>query len=76
MAEHLLRYGWKLLTVDIQWYEPEASGHGYRANAPLVMDEFGRLEPAPNRFPSAAEGAGFKPLADYVHAKGLQLGIT
>lgn len=75
MAEHLLEHGWRILTVDIQWYEPESSGHAYRANAPLVMDEFGRLLPAPNRFPSAAGGAGFKPLADYVHAKGLQLGI-
>ncbi len=75
MAEHLLPYGWRVLTVDIQWYEPGASGHGYRPDAPLVMDEWGRLLPAPNRFPSAADGSGFKPLADYVHAKGLQLGI-
>ena len=59
-----------ILTVDIQWYEPGASGHDYRPDAPLVMDEWGRLLPAPNRFPSAADGAGFKPLADYVHAQG------
>ena len=45
------------------------------ADAPLVMDEWGRLLPAPNRFPSAADGAGFKPLADYVHGKGLKFGI-
>ena len=75
MAERLLPYGWKLLTVDIQWYEPGAAGHDYRENAPLVMDGFGRLQPAPNRFPSAANGAGFRPLADYVHGKGLQFGI-
>ena len=31
--------------------------------------------PAPNRFPSAADGKGFKPLADYVHRKGLKFGI-
>src|SRR5512139_365360 len=75
MAEHLLPYGWRSLTVDIQWYEPGAHGHSYRAGAPLVMDGWGRLLPAPNRFPSAAQGAGFKPLADYVHSKGLQFGI-
>ena len=75
MSKHLLAYGWKILTVDIQWYEPGSSGHSYRAGAPLVMDEWGRLLPAPNRFPSAAGGAGFKPLADYVHARGLQFGI-
>jgi hypothetical protein len=75
MAKHLLPYGWKVLTVDIQWYEPGSSGHSYRANAPLAMDGFGRLLPAPNRFPSAVDGAGFRPLAEYVHAKGLRFGI-
>ena len=39
------------------------------------MDENGRLLPATNKFPSAAEGKGFKPLADYVHGKGLKFGI-
>jgi hypothetical protein len=75
MAAHLLPHGWRILTVDIQWYEPGASGHSYRADAPVRMDEWGRLLPAANRFPSAAGGAGFRPLADYVHAKGLQFGI-
>jgi len=75
MAEHLLPHGWRILTVDIQWYEPGASGHSYRPDAPLTMDAWGRLLPAPNRFPSAAGGAGFAPLAAYVHQKGLELGI-
>jgi len=75
MAARLLPHGWRILTVDIQWYEPGASGHSYRADAPLTMDAWGRLIPAPNRFPSSSNGAGFRPLADYVHARGLQLGI-
>jgi alpha-galactosidase len=75
MAEKLAHHGWNIVTVDIQWYEPEAKSFNYRKDAKLVMDEWGRLLPAPNRFPSAANGAGFKPLADYVHAKGLKLGI-
>lgn len=75
MAEHLLKFGWDTIVVDIQWYEPLAKSHGYRPNAELVMDEYGRLLPALNRFPSAANGAGFKPLADYVHSKGLKFGI-
>lgn len=75
MAEHLARYGWKYIVVDIQWYEPNAQGHDYKPGAPLTMDEYGRLMPAVNRFPSSANGAGFKPLADYVHGKGLKLGI-
>lgn len=75
MAEHLAKYGWKYIVVDIQWYEPNAQGHDYKPGAPLTMDEFGRLLPAVNRFPSSANGAGFKPLADYVHSKGLKFGI-
>ena len=39
------------------------------------MDEYGRLVPAENRFPSSAGGKGFKPIADYVHSLGLKFGI-
>jgi alpha-galactosidase len=75
MAQHVAKFGWKYLVVDIQWYEPNAQGHDYRPGAALTMDEYGRLLPAVNRFPSSAAGAGFKPLADYVHSKGLKFGI-
>jgi alpha-galactosidase len=75
MAEKLVRYGWQYIVVDIQWYEPTATSFNYRANAPLIMDVNGRLLPAPNKFPSAAGGNGFKPLADYVHGKELKFGI-
>ena len=75
MAEHLKRYGWNIVTVDIQWYEPNAKGYDYRKGAKLVMDEWGRLLPATNRFPSAAGNVGFKAIADYVHGKGLKFGV-
>ena len=75
MARELKPFGWEYFTVDIQWYEPEARGHDYRAGAPLAMDGFSRLVPAPKKFPSADNGAGFKPLADYVHDRGLKFGI-
>jgi len=75
MARHMKRYGWQYVVVDIQWYEPNAKQHGYRPNAALTMDAYGRLLPAPNRFPSSAGGRGFKPLADYVHGLGLKFGL-
>ena len=75
MAKNLAQYGWRYIVVDIQWSEPNPKTHGYRPGAELVMDGNGRLTPAPNRFPSAAGGLGFKPLADYVHQKGLKFGI-
>jgi hypothetical protein len=75
MARLLRDHGWEYLTVDIQWYEPSATSFDYRKGAPLVMDGWGRLQPAPNRFPSAAGGAGFKGLAAYVHGLGLKFGV-
>ena len=66
------------------WETPRRHGHpNIRYNAdgsPLhpeftTMDEYGRLMPAINRFPSAAGGKGFKPIADYVHSKGLKFGL-
>ena len=41
----------------------------------MAIDAYGRHTPALNRFPSAANGAGLKPVADYVHAKGMKFGI-
>ena len=75
MAKYLLPSGYNYLTVDIQWYEPEAKGHAYDPKAVLTMDEYGRLAPGLKKFPSAANSKGFKPLADYVHSKGLKFGI-
>jgi hypothetical protein len=75
MARRLRAHGWEYLTVDIQWYEPGADDFNYRQGAPLVMDSCGRLLPAPNRFPSAASGAGFRSLAAYVHGRGLKFGV-
>lgn len=75
MAEHLKEYGWEYIVVDIQWYEPYAATNEYHPFADVVMDEYGRLLPAVNRFPSVANGAGFGPLAEYVHSLGLKFGI-
>lgn len=75
MAEHLKEYGWEYIVVDIQWYEPYAATNEYHPFADVVMDEYGRLLPAVNRFPFAANGAGFGPLAEYVHSFGLKFGI-
>ena len=76
MAEHLKNYGWEYIVIDIRWYIENDKAHGYnQKDAICVMDEYGRLIPAENRFPSASGGKGFKPLADYIHNKGLKFGI-
>jgi alpha-galactosidase len=75
MAAELARFGWQYIVVDIEWYQPNSRAHGYIPRGQVTMDDYGRFVPSPNRFPSAANGAGFKPLADYVHSKGLKFGI-
>ena len=75
MAKYLKPYGWEYMVVDIQWAAPLADGHEYHPFSELRMDEYGRLIPAENRFPSAAGGQGFRPLADRIHAMGLKFGI-
>jgi len=77
MATHLARYGWKYAVVDYYWYFPNPKTEDFQRQEDLevAMDEYGRLLPAENRFPSAAGGKGFKPLADYVHRRGLKFGI-
>ncbi|GAB3295915.1 hypothetical protein GCM10027348_17900 [Hymenobacter tenuis] len=76
MAKNLLPFGWDYVVVDIRWYVGNDTAHGYNETNPdWNIDAYGRFVPAPNRFPSAAGGKGFKPLADYMHAKGLKFGI-
>lgn len=75
MDQHLKSHGWNLVTIDIQWYQPTAQKDQYIRGAVLEMDVNGRLLPAPNRFPMTAESHSFKPMADYLHARGLKFGL-
>lgn len=75
MAAHLKAAGYAYVVVDIQWSEPTADSTQYHPFAALTMDDYGRLQPAVNRFPSAANGAGFGPLARELHALGLRFGL-
>jgi hypothetical protein len=73
LAEKLQPYGWNYAVVDEGWYlsNPEAKAGEFK----FTLDDNGRYTPAVNRFPSAANGAGFKPIADYVHSRNLKFGI-
>ena len=76
MAKNLKKYGWQYIVVDIRWFIENDKAGGYnQKDARYVIDKYGRYQPAVNRFPSAADGKGFKHLADYVHSKGLKFGI-
>jgi len=76
MAKYLKDDGWEYIVVDIRWFVENTKRGGYNQKDPrYVLDEYGRYLPALNRFPSAANGQGFKKLADYIHQKGLKFGI-
>jgi alpha-galactosidase len=75
VAQHLKALGYRYVVVDYYWYFPQLPPKTRLENLPVAMDAYGRLLPAENRFPSAAGGKGFKPLADYVHSLGLKFGI-
>jgi alpha-galactosidase len=79
MATNLKQYGWQYIIIDWAWYYPGSGTGSPNQNASLQptlrMDANGRLQPDLTRFPSATGTNGFKPLADYVHSKGLKFGI-
>jgi len=77
MRKNLMAYGWEYIVVDAQWFEPLAcvAKEEYRRFAELCMDEYSRLLPAENRFPSSAGGKGFGPLIEKIHAMGLKFGL-
>ncbi|MGC2300939.1 MAG: glycoside hydrolase family 27 protein [Acidobacteriaceae bacterium] len=70
---NLQRFSWQYVVVDEGWFaeHPENPvGH-----MDYTMSDDGLYMPAINRFPSAAGGKGFRPLADWVHSQGLKFGI-
>jgi alpha-galactosidase len=76
MGKYLKKAGWEYIVVDIRWYVANDKAHGYNEKDPVFsIDAYGRFLPAVERFPSSANGKGFKPLADYIHSKGLKFGI-
>ena len=78
MAENLRQHGWEYIVIDIQWSDENAGTrdeHQYIPFSRFCIDEYSRQIPAPNRFPSSRGGAGFAPLAEYIHSLGLKFGI-
>jgi alpha-galactosidase len=77
MAENLLEHGYEYLVLDAGWYYPPhvTTNMGHLKNPEQSIDLYGRLIPDTLKFPSSINGEGFKPLADYIHSKGLKFGI-
>jgi hypothetical protein len=68
------QFGWQYVVIDEGWYMENPFGRNL-AERKYLLDGNGILIPVTSRFPTAAGGAGFKPLADWVHHQGLKFGI-
>ena len=82
MAKNLKHLGYEYIVIDMLWYgDEEASDFEafVQETIPVkpnyTMDEFGRLLPNVDKFPSSANDNGFHPLADYCHSLGLKFGV-
>lgn len=80
MRKKLLSYGWNTVVIDFRWYDPvitldDRQLTKERTGATLTADHYGRLLPAPEKFPSAANGSGFQALAARIHSMGLKFGF-
>ncbi|HAH23235.1 MAG TPA: alpha-galactosidase, partial [Prolixibacteraceae bacterium] len=71
------QYGWEYIVVDFLWYcDDQTSAEKFANRRPnQYIDELGRLIPSEKLHPSSVCGKGLKPLADYIHSKGLKFGL-
>ncbi len=80
MAKNLRKFGWEYVVIDYVWSCPRLSpdfalNQDKNLLPRLNMDASGRLMPDTARFPSSANGEGFKLLAEGLHKQGLKFGI-
>ena len=69
VKKHLAAVGYEYIVLDSGWFGVDSE---YGAQ---VVDAHGRLIPQVRNYPSSKGGAGFRPLADFVHSLGLKFGF-
>ncbi len=74
-AKRLKPFSWQYVVVDMEWFVTNPTPEGNSKKSQFNIDRYGRYMPAVNRFPSSANDAGFKPLAEFAHSLGLKFGI-
>ncbi|PKU65342.1 hypothetical protein MA16_Dca025147 [Dendrobium catenatum] len=63
------------VVIDYLWYRKNVKGSSSDSYGYDNIDEWGRLVPDPDRWPSSRHGKGFKEVAQKVHDLGLKFGI-
>jgi len=69
LSKYLAPFGYEYLVIDAGWYLSFDTKDGW------CSDGYSRCIVDPIRYPSSQNGNGFKPLADYIHSKGLKFGF-
>ncbi|ONK58396.1 uncharacterized protein A4U43_C09F11900 [Asparagus officinalis] len=74
-ADKLLVHGYQYVVVDFLWYRKNVDGVNLDSIGYDNIDEWGRMIPDPDRWPSSRGGKGFKEVSRKVHDMGLKFGI-
>ncbi|KMT07776.1 hypothetical protein BVRB_6g146990 [Beta vulgaris subsp. vulgaris] len=75
VSQRLHAHGYEYVVVDYLWYRRKVPGAYTDASGFDVIDEWGRMVPDPDRWPSSKGGKGFTEVAKKVHSMGLKFGI-
>ncbi|KAK4402713.1 hypothetical protein Sango_1012000 [Sesamum angolense] len=75
VAQRLRTHGFEYVVVDYLWYRRKVKGAYVDSLGFDVIDEWGRMIPDPDRWPSSRSGKGFTEVAKKVHGMGLKFGI-
>ncbi|XP_073268175.1 probable alpha-galactosidase B isoform X3 [Populus alba] len=75
ISQRLKPYGYEYAVVDYLWYRKNVPGAYPDSLGFDVIDEWGRMIPDPDRWPSSKDGKGFTEVAKKVHGMGLKFGI-
>ncbi|KAH9622445.1 hypothetical protein KSS87_016669 [Heliosperma pusillum] len=75
VSQRLRSHGYEYVVVDYLWYRRKVPGAYTDSSGFDVIDEWGRMVPDPDRWPSSKGGKGFTEVAKKVHSMGLKFGI-
>ncbi|KAK3416712.1 hypothetical protein EUGRSUZ_H02479, partial [Eucalyptus grandis] len=75
LSQKLLAQGYEYAVVDYLWYRRKVPGADADSQGFDKIDQWGRMMPDPDRWPSSSGGNGFTEVANKVHSMGLKFGI-
>ncbi|XP_044494166.1 uncharacterized protein LOC123217298 isoform X2 [Mangifera indica] len=75
VSKLLKPHGYEYVVLDYLWYRKNVPGANVDSLGFDLIDEWGRMVPDPDRWPSSTGGKGLTEVAKKVHDMGLKFGI-